>query len=192
MAPLVTKLSYVANKTIAFNCSITVDSKYIAQDIQYYLSRSLALPRHPNSTSSEIFRDFNSTPEFDFGVSRQNRSASTTWLSAYIGNYIGNCLSYLNEVLWRIKIEGAQEDIVTKLQVKWRKVFAILIALAALQVVFSLAALYYCRRGFEIVFPAEPERRKNGAIHQGKVVPIGDGVHWVFVPEEGGRITEVT
>ncbi|RPB29215.1 hypothetical protein L211DRAFT_864775 [Terfezia boudieri ATCC MYA-4762] len=188
MHSLAIEHSYVPKQTIAFNCTVDIDSDAIAQDMNDYLSRSLALPRNPNSTTSEVFRDFNSTIEFDFGVSRQNRSASATWLSAYTGNYIGNCLSYLNELLWRIKIEAAQQDVTTKLLVKWRRVAVTLVSLAVLQMLFGLAGLFYCRQGFELVFPPEPERRQESRIHQGKVVPAGNGVHWVFVTGEGKGI----
>jgi len=99
----------------------------------------------------EFFRDFVSTLEFGFGVSRQDRNASALWLSAYIGNYLGNCLSYLNQVLGRMKIKEGSTGSETKLEVKWKRVAGTLGGLAGLQIVFGLAALLYCRNSHKVV-----------------------------------------
>ena len=56
--------------------------------------------------------------EFSYGVSQKNQSASELWLSAYIGNYIGNCLSFLNDFLERMEIEPEITGNHTKLLVK--------------------------------------------------------------------------
>ena len=142
----------------------------------------------------EYYRDFTIPLEFDFGVSRENRNASALWLSAYLGNYIGNNIGYLNEILRRIEIESEEKGITTKLWVKWWRVAATLGGLAGFQVVFGLAALLYCRRGFEVVddvstlssmfvdFPIglEEEKRQEGAVHEGKFVRKGDKARWVL------------
>ena len=80
----------------------------------------------------ENYRDFPPSPEFDYGVSRKDRSASELWLAAYIGNYIGNCLSFLNDYLRRVKIHPEIPATNTKLVVKWVRAATTLGALAAL------------------------------------------------------------
>ena len=105
--------SYVANRTIIFNCSISVDPGMIDHTILDELKYSLVLPIKweadgPDQASTEAYRDFYSNIEFDFGVSRQDRSASALWLSAYTGNYIGNCLSYLNNMLERRETQSGR------------------------------------------------------------------------------------
>jgi len=145
----------------------------------------------------ESVRDFLPTEEFLSSVQRKGLSADV-WLAAYIGNYIGNCLSYLNDVLTRVEIERDRNDITTKLLVKWARISATLGSLAVFQVLFGLAALLYCRRNFEIVdgvstfslmftgFPFQTEeRRQEGSAKQGKFVAEGDGFRWV--PEVAGE-----
>jgi len=138
----------------------------------------------------EYYRDFPLGPEFDYGVSRKDQSASELWLAAYIGNYIGNCLSFLNDYLRRVKIHPEIPDTDTKLAVKWVRAAITLGALAAFQVLFMLAALLYCR--FEIVdgvstvssistrFPFH-SGRQEGPLYRGKFVTEGDSFRWVFV-----------
>ena len=124
-------------------------------------------------------------------------------LAAYIGNYIGNCLNYLNNFLDRVEIKPETQGINTKLLVKWEKVAAMLGGLIAFQVVFGLAALVYCRRNFEIVdnvstfssmftgFPFKSkERQQEGAVYQGKFVTEGDGFRWEF-SEVAGKDSEM-
>jgi len=208
--PLVTQQSYLADKSILFNCSLYIDSGMIATRIHDFLTLSIVFPYtlieymgEEQGYIHEHVRSFNSTLEFDFGVSRQNRTASAIWLSAYIGNYIGNCLSFLNEFLRRIEIEPEKNTITTKLFVKWERVAATLGALAGFQVLFGLSALLYCRRGFEIVddvstlsymfadFPFRPEeQRQKEGLPPGKFkfVPEGHGFRWVFVAGAGKDI----
>lgn len=209
-SPLVMNQSYVANSTIAFNCSLYFDPGMLSEDLSDYLRLSLMSPitdlhSNPNGTLVpslnsnepfvEFFRAFDSTLEFDFGISRQNRSASEIWLSGYIGNYIGNCLSFLNEFLRRVEIERETYGTTTKLLVKWKRVAAMLGGLTAFQVLFGLLVLLYCRLNLEILddvstfsflftdfpFASEEERRHEGAVHEGKFVKEGNGVLWVFV-----------
>jgi len=195
--PMAIGHSYVANQSIVFNCSVYLDSGMIAQRIHDYLRLSLALPStgvedDPEKLSSniaaELFRDSKPPFEFNFGVSRQNRSTSALWLSAYIGNYIGNCLSFLSDILGRVEIERGTHGIITKLLVQWDRVATMLGILAGLQVLFGLAALLYCSRGLEIVFAVQEEMKQKDTVHQGKFVPEGDGVHWVFVAGAGKGI----
>jgi len=196
---LVQEHSYLANRTIVFNCSIYFDSEILAHTILDPLKYSVVLPfanvaYGPDGVYNEVYRDFYSTLEFDFGISRQNRTASALWLSAYIGNYIGNCLSYLNEVLERIEVKKEMNGTKTKLEVKWRRVAATLGGLAGFQILFGLAALFYCKQGFQIVddvstlssmladFPRGSEEegpQKGGA--RGGFVSQGDGVRWEFL-----------
>jgi len=152
LAPLVAAQSYLDNSTVIFNCSLSFNSGAIGPRVQTSLRLSVALPFWGyNETSSEYFRNFLSTLEFDFGVSRQDRNASALWLSAYIGNYMGNCLSYLNRALGRVKIKEGSSGSKTKLEVKWERVAGTLGGLAGLQIVFGLAALLYCRKGHKVV-----------------------------------------
>ena len=152
-SPLLTEHSYLANHTIIFNCSVSLNPGRIGDGIGRSLRMSLSLPFSgiAGIRSREYFRDSYSTIEFDFGVSRQDRGASARWLAAYIGNYLGNCLSYLNEVLRRVKIEAEDRGINTKLEVRWVRVAGTLGGLAGFQIIFGVAALLYCRRGFHIV-----------------------------------------
>lgn len=169
----------------------------IDHDILDELKYSLVLPIQrydygPDQDTIEDYRDFDSTLEFDFGVSRQNRNASALWLSAYIGNYIGNCLSYLDKVLERIERQKAINGTITKLEVKWKRVALTLSGLTGFQILFVLAALFYCRESFQVVdnvstlsamlndFPeiAEDERVPAGAFQSGKFISDGHGVHW--------------
>ena len=101
---------------------------------------------------------------------------------------------YLNEVFRRIEIEPATRGISTELLVRWRRAAATLGGLAGFQVVFGLAALLYCRGGFEVVdnvstlssmfadFPIglEEEKRQEGAVYEGKFVRKGDKARWVL------------
>jgi len=156
LAPLVAAQSYLDDSTIVFNCSLSFNSAVIGPEIQRFLKLSVILPFWYSSDSDEnysveVFRDFFGTVEFDFGVSRQDRNASALWLSAYIGNYMGNCLTYLNQVLRRLKIKEGSTSSKTKLEVKWERVAGTLGGLAGLQIVFGLAALLYCRNGYKVV-----------------------------------------
>ena len=163
--------------------------------LYYILRRSPTL--NPGGTysvdgMSESHRDFFPTTAFRLSVERRDQGAEV-WLAAYIGNYIGNCLSYLNDVLTRVEIEQARTDIKTKLLVKWERVAATLGSLAVFQVLFVSATLLYCRRNFEILddvtaFPSmfaglpcktEEERRQEGLVNQGRFVAEGDGFRWV-------------
>ena len=98
----------------------------------------------------ESFRDFLPTEVFRLSARRKDRRAEV-WLAAYIGYYIGNCLSYLNDVLQRVQIEPETHGVKTTLLVKWQRITATLGGLAGFQVLFGLVALLYCRRGYEIV-----------------------------------------
>ena len=153
-SPLVTEHSYLANHTVIFNCSVSFNSGMIGDEIDTSLRLGLSLPLTGigiDSGTFEYFRDSDSTIEFDFGVGRQDRDVSARWLAAYIGNYLGNCLSYLNEVLRRDEIQREDSGTKTKLEVKWERVAGTLGGLAGLQIIFGVAALLYCRRGFHIV-----------------------------------------
>ena len=193
--------SYVANKVIAFNCSVKIDAEMIEEFLHRNILESPVDPvsgSYLDSSNPSLYlgfhRDFESTLEFDFGVSRENRNASALWLSAYIGNYIGNSLGYVNELLRRVEIEPENKGTTTKLLVKWRPVVSTLGGLAGFQVVFGLAALLYCRGGFEVVddvstlssmfadFPMflEEEKIQEGAVHEGKFVRQGDKARWVL------------
>ena len=147
----------------------------------------------PHGTSYEYYRDFDPPLEFDFGVSRQDRSASALWLSGYSGNYVGNCLGYLNEALERVEIKPDNNSITTKLVVKWERVAATLGSFAVFQMLLSCAALLYCRRGIEIVFASEEERQQAGALYQGRFVPeVGVPVRWALdTGSRAGRGTKV-
>ena len=148
--------------------------------------------------SDLVWRDFYATWLFEVGLKGQDREL---WLAAYIGNYIGNCLSYLNDILRRIELEPEQTRVRTQLSVKWGKIAATLGALAGFQLLFAFAAVLYCRGGLEIVddvatfssmfmgfpFPLWEKRQKEtvGVVKQGKFVREADGVRLVFVAEEG-------
>ena len=124
---LVKEHSYIGNSWVAFKCSIYVDSDMLGQGMHNNLPLGLVLPitaqaLGENDTSIEVYRDFSTTLEFDFGISRQDRHASAVWLSAYVGNYIANCLSYLNDFLERYPIKGEENGIGTNLDVKWGRV----------------------------------------------------------------------
>jgi len=148
--------SYITNTTIIFNYGISFDPGMIAHEILDELKYSLVLPiveevDDANGAPDEAFRGFDGTLEFDFGVSRQDRSASSLWLSAYIGNYIGNyivnyngkCLSALNEeVLEQVEVGSAISSTITTLEVEWGRVAATLGGLAGFQILFGLATLY--------------------------------------------------
>ena len=158
-SPLVTEHSYLANHTVIFNCSVSLHSSIINNRTLGSLRWSLSVPPIDfggTKDTLEVFRDSDSTLEFDFGVSRRDRGASARWLAAYIGNYQGNCLGYLNEVLRRVKIEHGDSGIKTKLEVKWERVAGTLGGLAGFQIIFGVAALLYCRRGFHIVEDVSP------------------------------------
>ena len=154
LAPLVAAQSYLNNNTVIFNCSLSFNSGTIGPIIHTSLRLSVVLPfwdYDSDGTSRELYRDYFSPLEFDFGVSRQDRNASALWLSTYIGNYMGNCLSYLNQALGRVKIKDASTGSKAKLEVKWERVAGTLGGLAGLQIVFGLAALLYCQNGHEVV-----------------------------------------
>ncbi|KAF8423514.1 hypothetical protein EV426DRAFT_717345 [Tirmania nivea] len=143
----------------------------------------------------ESFRDFLPTQGFGYGIKRKDQSVSELWLAAYLGNYIGNCLSYLNDFLQRIEIEPEVPGIKTKLLVKWSRVATTLGSLAVFQVLFGLAALLYCRRSVEIVddvstfcamftdfpFHSEDKGRQEGAVYQHKFVTEGGGFRLVCI-----------
>jgi len=170
----------------------------IGQFIHSLLRLSLVSPRTvafgPDG-KLENYRDFYLNPEFNYGISRKDQSASELWLAAYIGNYIGNCLSFLNDYLRRVEIHPAIPDTNTKLVVKWVRAATTLGALAVVQVLFVLAALSYCRGGFEIVdgistvssisisfpFHSEEQRRQESAVWRGRFVREGDRFRLVVV-----------
>ena len=79
---------------------------------------------------------FSASNGFDSGINQNNQSALELWLAAYIGNYIGNCLSFLNDFLQRVEIEPETQGI-TKLLVKWERIGTTLGGLAILQVLFG-------------------------------------------------------
>ena len=152
---------------------------------------------------TETIRHFDPTPKIIYNIHSTNESIVGLWLAAYIGNYIGNCLNYLNDFLDRVEIEPETQGINTKLLVKWEKVAATLGGLIAFQVVFGLAALVYCRWNFEIVddvstfssmftgFPfRSKERQQEDAVYRGKFVTEGDGFRWEF-SEATGKDSEV-
>ena len=206
--------SYLVNRTIVFNCSLSFTSDLIAESIYNYLRSSLVGPRWSwnygygenaslevtNDTMVEIYKDFESMLEFSFGVSRKDRHESGRWLSAFIGNYIGNGLSFLNDFFGRTQAKAEDSGINSNLEVQWARVAGILGALTAFQLLFGLAALIYCRRNFEIVddvsfmftnfpFVSEAEGAHKRAVHDGKFVREGDGVRWVFATGSGKDIT---
>ena len=198
---IVTGHIYDINRVVVFDCRIYLDSNMsFYSALETWLRASQVLPGFDTSYDMgptwEIFRDFHPTLEFDIGVRQQNRSASELWLAAYVGNYIGNCLTYLNEFLRQMKIKDEVKGIKTTLEVKWGRVAGTLGGLAGFQMLFSLAALLYCRRSFEIVddvstfsymftdFPfGSEERWKENVVPHGKFkfVMEGDGVRWLFV-----------
>ena len=151
----------------------------------------------PLNGTGESFRDFLPTKVFSLGVDREDKSAEI-WLAAYIGYYIGNCLSYLNDVLLREEIGGETHYVNTKLLVRWDRVAATLGCLAGFQVLFVLAALTYCRRSFEIVdgvstyssmfldfpFGSEEEKLQGGTVPQGKFIAEGNEFRWVFAGKD--------
>lgn len=173
----------------------------LGRDLYDILRRSPALKA---GTTIEIdgiresFRDFLPTEIFRLSVNRTDKSAEV-WLAAYIGYYIGNCLSYLNDVLQRVEVEPETHGVNTKLLVKWGRVAATLGGLAGFQVLFGLAALLYCGRSFEIdddvstfsslfadfPFGSGAEMRQEGAVHQGQFVNQGDEYRWVFGARAG-------
>ncbi|KAF8423525.1 hypothetical protein EV426DRAFT_601855 [Tirmania nivea] len=184
--------------------------RLIGQSIHDALRQSPALSAAGASYKTdyadiETFRDFEPPNMFQYAVSRRYQDASELWLSAYLGNYIGNCLSFLNDILERVVIEPEVKGINTKLSVKWQRVAATLGGLAGFQVLVGLTVLWYCRRSFEIVdgvptlsymftdfpFGSEEERRQEGAVHQGRFVPEGGGFRWVLLPETGPEIKTV-
>ena len=217
---------YEGCKSIAFGCTISVvDSpidygtfgdlhtsrpilyvapspgpKMLGDPIVETLRQSIMLP--PTVEEDDMYRgrDFVPTREFEYGVSGKNRSACELWLAAYIGDYIGNCLRFLNlnHVMKQVMIaDGMHPDEDTNtwywLEVKWYRVGIALGSLLAFQLLFAFASLLYCRHNFEIVddvatissmfagFPFGSEKRgSEGAVYQGRFVAEGDGVRWVF------------
>ena len=179
------------------------ESHLIGQDIHSFLRQSPALTLADEINSryyrSENCRDFQPRLAFGFGVGGKNRSASELWLSAYVGNYIGNCLSFLNDFLERVEIEPEVKGINTKLSVKWARVAATFGGLVVFQVLCGLAGWIYCRGNLEIVddvsafvsmftgFPllSGEERRQEGLVYQGKFVRDGEGFRWIFVMGAG-------
>jgi len=155
----------------------------------------------PVNSKLDLFRDFLASPWFDYGISRKNQSASELWLSAYIANYIGNCLSFLNDFLQRVEIEPEAQGRNTKLLVKWLRVANTLGGLTVFQVLCVLAALFYCKGNLEIVydfwtfssmftgfhFHSQGKRRQESAVHQGTFVKEKDGFLWVAFPQEQKR-----
>lgn len=174
--------------------------------LHYLLRQSPALSTgtiYETAYGKETFRDFSPTLGFSYGVSRKNQSTSELWLSAYIGNYIGNCLSFLNDFLQLVEIEPEAQRIDTKLFVKWERVAATLGGLAVFQVLSSVAALLYCRQHFEMIddvstflsmfigIPVHTEdRRQEDVVYQGRFVAEGSGFRWVF-PAGAGRDVKV-
>ena len=146
---------------------------------------------------NETFRDFFASDEFHYGISRKNQSASELWLSAYIGNYIGNCLSLLNDLLERVEIEEEGQVVNTLLFVKWRRVAATFGSLAIFQVFFGLAALVYCRGSCEVVddvltlssmftsfpFNSQEAKQRGGVVYQGRFAAEGDSFRWELAAE---------
>ena len=184
----------------------TLDVPMVGPRVHWDLRGSLALSeigvlgRNPGRVAAEdskTFRDFFANNEFRNGIRQHDQRASELWLSAYIGNYIGNCLSFLNDFLERVEIEREEQGFNTKLLVKWERVAATFGSLAFFQVLFGLAALLYCRESFEVVddvltfssmftgFPFDPEehRQKEGAVYQGRFASEGDGFRWKFFAE---------
>lgn len=185
---LPSELSHVGNRTIVFNCSLHIVSDTLSDLMRDILALSLGLGGsivEDLMEPIEFFRDYKPTLEFHAGVSQLDQDASARWLAAYIGNYVANCLGYLNEFLGRIENESGAttKSVTTHLVVKWERVGIILGGLALFQVLFGLAALLYCRRSVEIVFASGEERQQGNAVHQGKFVPEGDEVpvRWILV-----------
>lgn len=175
--------------------------------LHYLLRQSPALSTgttYETAFGKETFRDFSPTLGFSYGISRNNQSASELWLSAYVGNYIGNCLSFLNDFLQLVEIEPESQKIKTKLLVKWERVAATLGGLAVFQLLSGVAALLYCRRKFEMqddvstflsMFIGVPffhpeEKRQEDAVYQGRFIAEGDGFRWVF-PAGAGKDVKV-
>ncbi|KAF8423515.1 hypothetical protein EV426DRAFT_115312 [Tirmania nivea] len=181
--------------------------RLIGQSIHDALRKSPAAGAfyETDSPNVETFRDFEPPNIFQYAVSRRYQNVSELWLSAYLGNYIANCLSTLNSILEPVVIEGETKEVITNLSVKWQRVAATLGGLAGFQVLVGLTVLWYCRRSFEIVdgvptlsymftdfpFGSEEERRQEGAVHQGRFVPEGGGFRWVLLPETGPEIKMV-
>lgn len=147
-------------------------------------------------------RDFAPPVLLRYAIHQKNQSAAELWLSAYLGNYIGNCLIFLNNILERVEIEPGTADINIKLLVDWRRVATILGGLAIFQVLFVLAAFFYCGRSCEIVddvstfssmftdfpFHSDKDRQQDGAVYQGKFVTEGNEFRWVVVEGAGPDI----
>ena len=212
---------YVGGRAIVFNCSVQYFETWtdtqsanlsdsssqtpetppaqlhmLNDPVDDFLRASLVLPTTGYSVGppTEYSLDYTPTVEFHLGINRQNRSASELWLSAYIGNYMGNCLSFLNDFLRQIEIEPEEHGTITKLSVRWERVAVTLGGLAVFQVICGLAALLYYRRNFEIIddvstissmftgLPIEPQEkgRQDSEVYRGKFVAEGDGFRWVL------------
>jgi len=197
--PLITEYQYAAGMKLVFNCTLDFESSLISDGIYHYLGTSLVYPytsEDLGNDTTEVYRDFIPDLEFNFGIGRGDRIASALWLSAYIGNYVGNSLSFLNEIFWQVSIAREKNRSIFKLEVKWKRVAATLGGLAAFQVLLALSALLYCQQNLEIVddvstfkymfgdfpFGSGEERRREDTVRQGKFkfVQEGDGVRWVF------------
>jgi len=160
------------------------ESPAISRDIRFF---------HRTEYNYEAFRDFYPAGELLNAMEHEDQSAAELWLASYLGNYIGNCLSFLNDILDRVEVETEKNRINTKLLVNWGRVAITLGGLAAFQVLLGLAALLYCRENFEIVddvatfssmftdlpLSSQEEGQKEGAVHQGRFVAEGEGFRWV-------------
>ena len=207
------------NDTILFNCSVSfVDShtdtpapesppevRLLGADVYRQLKRSVGLSDGDVAMTEigEGYPYFSASNRFDSGINQNNQSASELWLAAYIGNYIGNCLSFLNDFLQRVEI-APETQAITKLLVNWERVGGILGGLAALQVLFGLAALLYCHQNLEVVdhasafssmftgfpFYSEEGGRKEGAVHQGTFVREGAGYQFRWASAVGAEKNE--
>jgi len=211
--PVFIRGPYLANRLVRFKCSLHYDDSQtdtqstaappteghlIKGLLLDFLRGSVVLPLTGTvalgDNSSYHFRHFDLPLEFDVGVSRQNRSVSALWLSAYIGNYMGNCLCFVNEFIGRIEVETDKNGVTTKLVVEWERVAAALGGLVVFQLLCALAALLYCRGGFEVVdnvskvssmltglpVGSQEQRHQEGAIYQGMFIAEGDEFRWVL------------
>jgi len=173
--------------------------RMIGRSIHSYIRQSPALGNTYNTRYSvETMRDFYPPDGFRNSVDHGNQTASELWLSAYLGKYIGNCLSLVNDLLERVQIEPESNGIKSKLLVKWERVAGTLGGLVIFQVLFGLAALWYCRRGFEIVDGVATyssmfagfrigsvEEVRQGAVYRGQFVREGGRFRWDPVARAG-------
>jgi len=202
MSQCYSTVAYILLIHTPIHLHIPPEVRLLGADVYRQLKRSVGLS-DGNVVMTEIgegYPYFSTSNGFESGINQNNQSASDLWLAAYIGNYIGNCLSFLNDFLQRVETEPETQAI-TKLLVNWGRVGGILGGLAALQVLFGLAALLYCQQNLEVMdhvsafssmftgFPffSEEERWQDGVVHQGRFVREGAGYQFRWVSAVGAE-----